>query len=488
MKAILYMKRILAIGLIGTIASCTPSDFGDLNLDKKTPSEPITSYMLTNALRYIPNAMLVSNEPQVNFWMQYWTQIQYVAHEQYNFTENAFPYYQTTLVNLNYIIDQNIDTETKAAVSVFGDNDNQVAIARILKAYYFLRLTDNWGDIPYFEALKGDLGNEYLRPAVDTQKDIYYDLFEELTEAVSQINESVVNPIKGDFLFEGDMRKWKRFANTSRLIMAMRISDVDPEKGKEEFVKAMNASGGIIESNSENLVYSFLDDELAENYNYFYDWNSSSSYPYAVAKPFVDHLLERNDPRLSVFADRAAASNEYVGQAIATTGEQSQFSQLGIKLRQQDGEMFIYSYAQVLLTLSEAAHRDWIAGGADAAKTYYNEAIKASFEQYGVFDINVYNQYIHSGGIEFSPARVQEQIGYEKWVALYPYGHESWAEWRRIGFPNLTPATGAMTDDGEIPKRFTYHSGMKNLMPKEFEKVEARQPDKPTTRVWWDVK
>lgn len=488
MKTILYIKRILTIGLICAICSCTPSDFDDLNLDKKTPSEPITSYMLTNALRYIPNAMLVSNEPQANFWMQYWTQIQYVAHEQYNFTENSFPYYQTTLINLNYIIEQNTNESSRAAVSVFGDNDNQLAIARILKAYYFLRMTDNWGDIPYFEALKGELGGDFLRPKVDSQKDIYYDLLKELTEAVDQANENSLNPMKGDFLFNGDMRKWKKFANTTRLIMAMRISDVDPEKGNEEFVNAINASGGIVESNSENLIYSFLDDELAENYNYFYNWNSSSSYSYAVAKPFVDNLLENNDPRLSIFADRAAANNEFVGQAVATVGEQSQFSQLGVNMRQKNGHMFIYSYAQVMLTLSEAAHRGWIPGGINMAKKYYNDAIKASFEQYGVFDINIYTQYIHSGNIEFSAARVQEQIGYEKWVALYPYGHESWAEWRRIGFPNLTPAAGAVTEDGEIPKRFKYHVGMKNLMPEEFAKVEARQSDKPTTRVWWDAK
>lgn len=488
MKTIQHIKRLLVIGTIAILTSCTSKDFEDLNVDTKTPSEPITSYLLTNSLRYIPNAMLESYEPQVNFWMQYWTQIPYVAHEQYNFTENAFPYYQSTLVNLQYIIDQNTDEETRAAVSVFGDNENQIAVARILKAYYFLRLTDNWGDIPYFDALKGQLGGEYLRPAIDTQKDIYYDLFKELSEAVGQINESSINPMKGDFLFNGNMRKWKKFANTTRLIMAMRISDVDPEKGREEFIGAMNASGSIIESNNENLLYSFLDDELAQNYNLFYNWNSTPSYPYAVAKPFVDNLLSRNDPRLPVFADRAAASNEFVGQPVATAGEQSQFSQLGASLRQKDGSMFIYSYAQVLLTMAEAAQKGWIAGGLNAAESFYNDAIRASFEQYGVFDIATYNQYIHSAGTEFSAARYQEQIGYEKWVALYPYGHESWAEWRRLDAPALTPATGAITEDGQIPKRFTYHTGMKNLMPEEFAKVEARQPDKPTTRVWWDVR
>lgn len=487
MKTILYIKRSLVVVLLWLCTGCMSTDFEDLNVDTKTPSEPITSYLLTNSLRYIPEAMLISNEPQASFWMQYWTQIQYVSHEQYNFTENAFPFYQSTLINLKYIIDRNTNEETREAVSVFGDNENQIAIARILKAYYFLRLTDNWGDIPYFDALKGEQGDEFLRPAIDPQKDVYYDLFKELTEAVDQINESSINPIKGDFLFNGDMRKWKKFANTTRLIMAMRISDADPEKGKDEFLKAMKASGGIIESNQENLVYPFIKDELAANYSYFYNWNSSSSYPYAVAKTFVDNLLAKEDPRLKVFADPARASGEYVGQPIATTGEQSQFSQLGVNLRQQDGDMFIYSYSQVLLTLAEAANKGWIPGGLSATETYYNDAIKASFEQYGVFDIDIYNQYIHSAGSEFSPARVLEQIGYEKWVALYPYGHEAWAEWRRIGYPLLTPADGALTEDGQIPKRFTYHTGMKNLMPDEFAKVEARQPDKATTRVWWDV-
>lgn len=487
MKTKSYIKSFILLLVLISAGSCSLNDFGDMNVDKKSPSQPINSYLLTNAIRYIPEALLMSNEPQVSFWMQYWTQIKYVAHEQYNFTENSFPFYQTVLVNLNYIIDQNTNEATKEQVSVYGDNNNQIAVARILKAYYFLSLTDRWGDIPYFEALRGANGGNALRPAVDKQKDVYYDLFKELKESVEQINENAVTPLKGDFLFNGNMMRWKKFANTTRMIMALRISNADPDKGKAEFNDALNASGSIIESNAENILYPFMDDVEGKNYNYMYNWNNSSSYPYALCKTLVDKLNALNDPRLPVYADKAAASNTYVGQEVATVGEQSQFSRMGVAMRQKNTPMYIYSYAQVLFSLSEAAFRGWIPGGATLAESKYYDAIKASFMQYNVFDADVFTAYTNLDEVKYSTDKALEVIGNQKWIALYPYGHEAWAEWRRLGFPVLTPAKGALSENGQIPRRFRYSIALKNLMPEQFAAVEERQPDKAITRIWWDA-
>lgn len=482
MKTLKYIKFAFLLILFG---SCTLSDFKDMNVDKKTASQAIPSYMLTNAIRYIPEALLMSNEPQVSFWMQYWNQIPYVSHEIYNFTEVGFPFYQSVLVNLQYIINQNTDPATKEKMISYGDNNNQVAISRILKAYYFLSLTDRWGDVPYFDALKGDKGGDYLRAKVDKQKDIYYDLFKELTEAVNQVDENAIVSVKGDILFKGDMRKWKKFANTTRLIMALRISNVDPEKGKTEFNLAQNASAGIIESNDENLEYPFINDDLGNNYNYMYNWNNSSSYPYAMCKTLIDYMKNLNDPRLPYYADKATATNDYVGQPVASIGEQSKFSRMGINMRQKETPMYIYSYAQVLFSLSEGVVRGWTSGDAES---YYNNAIKSSMIQYNVYNPVSYSDFINQSDVKYDAATPYKMIGNQKWVALYPYGHEAWAEWRRLGYPVLIPPVGAVTPDGQIPRRFVYSISMKNLMPDQFAEVEKRQPDKPNTHIWWDVK
>jgi hypothetical protein len=462
------------------------NNFDNMNIDPKNPSEAIPSYMLTNALRYIPDNLLITSGPQVSMWMQYWTEIPYVDDEEYNMsTSQDFPFYQTVLVNLQSIINQNSDTVNQASLASYGDNNNQIAIARILKAYYFLGITDTWGDIPYFKALQGV---KNITPSIDTQKSIYYDLFKELTEAVSQINDNPINPIKGDFLFNGDMMKWKKFANTTRLIMAMRISNVDPAKGDSEFNAAVNASGGIIESNADNIEYPFLnstEDVNGNNYNYLYNWNNSSNYEYALCKTLVDYMNKYNDPRLPYYADKALATNTYVGQPVATIGQANQFSQMGVNMRQQNTPMYIYSYAQVLFTLSEAAVRGWISGN---AQTYYNEAIQASMQQYNVYDPTSFSTYINQPDIQFNPNNPYESIGYQKWVALYPYGNEEWAEWRRLGYPQLTPAPGALTIDGQIPRRETYGIDIKRLMPTQFAQDALVQLDLTSTHIWWDVK
>ena len=74
------------------------------------------------------------------------------------------------------------------------------------------------------EALKG---GENISPALDQQKDVYAGLFAQLETAMSYINNSAI-AVQGDIMFNGDMEAWKRFANTLKMTMALRISDVDP--------------------------------------------------------------------------------------------------------------------------------------------------------------------------------------------------------------------------------------------------------------------
>ncbi len=84
-------------------------------------------------------------------------------------------------------------------------------------------MTDRWGEIPYSEALHGQ-GN--FSPSYDTQRDIYIDLLKELTEAADQIDDGA--PVVGDFILDGDMDAWGRFANFLRMTLALRMSEVEP--------------------------------------------------------------------------------------------------------------------------------------------------------------------------------------------------------------------------------------------------------------------
>ncbi|HTF27308.1 MAG TPA: SusD/RagB family nutrient-binding outer membrane lipoprotein, partial [Flavitalea sp.] len=139
--------------------------------------------------------------------------------------------YVFTMPSLLTIIKTTTSDETRAVN----------AIARIWKAFILLRVTDYYGPIPYF-----NIGSSDKTISYDAQKDIYYDLFKEVTEATADLA-SHLNSISfsdQDQIFAGDNSKWLKFGNTLRLRMALRISQVDPDKAKAEAEAAV--VGGVM--------------------------------------------------------------------------------------------------------------------------------------------------------------------------------------------------------------------------------------------------
>src|SRR5690606_7961398 len=128
-------------------------------------------------------------------YAQYLSNKQYTSADNYqviNFSTDGF--YSGPLMDLQKIIDMNTDEETSVSVSIDGPNANQIAIAKILTAYYYLHMTDRWGDVPYTEALQGSEG--LLRPVFDAQRDIYMSSIQSLKEASNMIIEGE-EPIAG---------------------------------------------------------------------------------------------------------------------------------------------------------------------------------------------------------------------------------------------------------------------------------------------------
>jgi hypothetical protein len=309
-----------------------------------------------------------------------------------------------------------------------------------------------------------------------------------MKEAEGQMVLNTINPLKGDFLFMGNMQRWQQFANTTRLIMALRIADVNPSKGKEEVLAAMNAPGGVIGSIDEAISYPFMEDEKDANNNVFYTAYNGATPSIAPCKGLIDYLKTLSDPRLAVFAQPASLTGEYIGKPLeANQTDKNSISLLGSSFRQKSTPLAIYSYSQVLFTLCEATVRGWVGGGDAKAEEYYNDAIKTSFQENGIFTNSLLTNYLNSSDVKFNTSDAYKKIGYQKWLALFPRGNEAWLEWRRLDFPVFIPVPGALTDDQKIPLRFTYSSDIINLMPDEYKAINAIQPDKSYTRVWWDV-
>ena len=254
------MKKILIlIVVLATMQSC--NKFGDTNVSPTLLTQASTSSLLTNAQQAMKSVMF--NNRLGNLYVQHLSEGPYPGSSLYSDRNASFAsWYVGPLYDLQTII--NYNNAGSSTTIGNGSKANQIAAARIMKAFYFLRMTDIWGDIPYSEALKGSAA---YSPKYDSQESIYTDLFKELTEAVAQIKESEAGVV-GDVIFAGDMAAWKRFANTIRLAMSVRLSKVNPTKGKSEFAAAMTA--GVITSNAQNIMYKFVTGD-PNNYNPWYD-------------------------------------------------------------------------------------------------------------------------------------------------------------------------------------------------------------------------
>jgi hypothetical protein len=465
-------------------SACTkPSDFGDTNINPYVTTSPVTQNLITGALRSLPGT---TNGSTPALYAQHIAEIQYTDESRFltvNFDYGAF--YTGPLLNLNKIIQFNSDPATAAGTLNGGSNANQIAVARILRAYYFFHMTNRWGDIPYTDALKQ---GDNLTPKFDKQQDIYTALFKELKEAAAQFDGGKV--VQGDIFLSGDVNRWKAFAASIRLIMALRLSKADPAKGKAEFLDAKAA--GPVTTNAGTFKYAHLAETANQSAWYA---RYLTRFDFAISKPFLDYLQSVNDPRIPAFADKPTNGNaNYIGMpyglAVTSGIPNTSISYIGIALRRQNSAEYILSAAHVLFSLAEGEKLGWNAGNAanDAqATTYYNEGIKVSMEQYGVYTVTAHATYIAQPDVAYTPADAIKKISYQRWVALYLSGVEAWAEWRRTGFPTLSPGPAPYTPDGQIPRRQAYPVQERDLNLTNYNEVIARQgADILATKMWLD--
>ncbi|MEP7258100.1 MAG: SusD/RagB family nutrient-binding outer membrane lipoprotein, partial [Flavitalea sp.] len=197
---------------------------------------------------------------------------------------------------------------------------NENAMARIWKVWLYQRMTDAYGDIPYFEAtLSPDSVNN--QPKYDTQRDIYVDMMNELKNAVSALDSnSVAGFGTADILYNGDIKKWARFGNSLRLRLAIRVSIADPELAKQNIADAL--SKPLIDDNSFNAKLSTLAGDVnTRNQNHFYldTINASVVTLRPIGFTVTQELLKRSDPRLPVYCT-PSSTGTYRGTPMTNSG------------------------------------------------------------------------------------------------------------------------------------------------------------------------
>ncbi|TRZ41989.1 SusD/RagB family nutrient-binding outer membrane lipoprotein [Robertkochia solimangrovi] len=482
------MKNILKkITLLSGAAilsySCDSVDFGNVNDNPNGPTAAVTSQLLTQAEKTISS--IGTNMTGILYTQQI-TEGQYPGESRYStLTYSYNDYYVGPIQNLNEIIKLNTDEATMDEAGNYGDNGNQVAVAKLIRAYILQFMTDRWGGLPWSEAFQGI---DSPQPKFDTQEELYNTMFAEVEEALDLIDLDANGP-DGDILFSGSMDRWVIFANSLKMTLAIRISHVNPTLAKSKFEEVI-ASGNYIDSNADNIEFPYTSDDASDS-----PWHDrfKTREDYIVAETMVEALRSNLDPRLFKYAEPARDSvyanpafpggidAAYVGAPDGkVNGNVPDYSFPPAIIIYDDNTYPtpIFTAAQMKLTMAEAALNGWNTGS-DAA-TLFEEGIAASMDYWGVDAADIDDYLASHTTVDI------DAIAYEKWIALYMNGPEAWAEWRRLDAPALTPSEFAA--DPRIPVRHAYSATVESANEENYNAIIAIQgTDDLHTKLWWDI-
>ena len=244
--------KILSVfaALIG-ITAC--GDLTSINQDPNGPVDVPPPSILPSVIQVLANnvdGVTSLNIRGGGLWVQYYSQIQYRDEDKFvvrSGTSGGWFMYSSVLEDAQRMI---VKGQASGA-------PNWSAVGRILKSYAFSVMTDAMGDLPYSQALKGDT---VLHPVYDTQQSIYDSLFANLAQANSEFNfaASATGFPDGDLMYGGNLTKWRKFANSLRLRLAIHLQKADPTKAASEAAAALGAAGGVFTSNADNAELMYL--------------------------------------------------------------------------------------------------------------------------------------------------------------------------------------------------------------------------------------
>ena len=501
-----YLQSIFALVLVSVcLSGCDPTDFGDINKDPNNPSDPNTSFLFTRACQYIPN--FICNSATYDAWVQEWTG--YLSESKNNqfgqlttsTTYSTSGYYQIALKNLKYIQDLNADPEeqNKVYVTALGSANNQIAAAKTLSAFYYMTLSDILGPIVYSEGLQGQ-ENDIWKPKYDTQKDIYNGLFADLKTAYAQFETSGDFNAGADILFGGDIAKWKKFNASLRMMMAIKLSDVDPATGKAQFATAY--SDGAMTTVSDGAYYTFDDNTKNTMYTACNPNYASAGFNWVPNAFIVDTLKAYRDNRIFSFFDyhgykgpREGDENDmdlYFGIpfGLTTNTDVTDYAEFccsfDSRLLEPTGSLPFVPASRMLFIQAEAALRGWISAD---PKALYEAGIRASFEEWEAEGVE---DYLANPKVAYNAANGMFQICLQRWIAsFFSNGVEVWSDWRRndVPFMPVGPSVATIT---HYPYRFGFYGDTDWAYNEENLKVALSDlyggEDNYSSRVWWDVK
>jgi hypothetical protein len=478
-------KLLFTIAAAFTVFSC--DEFLDINTNPNQTTISTPELVLANAMTATA-AQTFYNQMGAMFagqWSPSGDVSGFVQEKTYDFSNT----YGTAIWNNFYDIlnDYQYVQEEGAATGKNG----AAAVAKIMSAFLYHKLVDVYNNVPYTDALQG---TEVIRPSYDNGQAVYDAIVDDLDEAVaalSAISDPGDNPGAADIVYGGDYAEWIKFANTLKLRLLIRQSEI----GRDAYISAEigETSGSFLTAdagaNPGYLKTSGKQNPFWDTYYLSENDALRNTYNFIRSTEFLEELTN-GDPRQSLiigpsgkrpYQDDGTAETgpingvEYGDESPSAYSNASSGLGRGV-LKAYNQDVILISAAESYFLQAEAIVRGYMAGDAAAA---YNNGVQASFNTVGAGDATSFltEDEPFDGTIE--------QIITQKYIALagVAAGFEAYADYRRTGLPDVPLSTKAIKSN--IPVRLYYP--VQELQTNSENVAAQGTIDAISTRVFWDA-
>lgn len=478
------MKKIISLFPIVIalfmLNSCD-QNFETINTDPTAPTEVDPQFLLSNILWNVANNNTADGWNAGNFLGQQTARYDFNEIDRWDIRTN------TELWNKSYLLLNDIKSLEALAVT----NESYKGIALIMRAYLAATLTDLWGDVPFFDAIKGlDEGN--FTPSYDSQEDIYtaengiLNSLEQAGEILTQSQNGL--PIAGDIIYGGNINQWIRLANSLRFRYLMRISgkvDVSQE------LQALVQEDLLFRSNDDNAVVPYL--STSPNQWFVYTIRLGDYSDVGMSLTIEEILKDFDDPRLQHYFKPTPASQDSsvkmyagipngLGPESRSNWDKANYSNGGDVFRDVPNAVsaMIMTEAELQFLMAEAASKGLINGD---EQTFYQHGIRSAFAYY---ELDMPADYLQRPGVAYNPISALQQIITQKWLANFNNGYEGWLDHRRTGYPMLKTAIDNTNND-ILPVRYRYPNSEQALNKANYDTAVGRMgSDTHDAKGWWE--
>jgi Starch-binding associating with outer membrane len=378
--------------------------------------------------------------------------------------------------------------------------NNYKAISLVYKCWAYSILTDLYGDVPYSQAIKATEGN--FKPAFDKQKDIYIQILKDLETANNLFDDNKILTYGGDLVYNTSVltggknvgiQRWKKFTNSLRLRLLLRLSKKEGEINVKEQITAILADPvkfPTFVANADEAIFRYPG--TFPYFNPYYnartlDWRDGTYF----TEFFLNPMNTSSDPRRAIWAIPVTVSGVSTFRGIQSgypttleyvVGQNSSYTD-ALKTLPQLGVMM--PYAEVEFIKAELALIGYNTG--KTPKAHYDAGINASMVQWGaVMPATFLSQKSIAYDATAATEKQLEQIMLQKYYAYFFVDYQAWFEKRRTGYPILPRGTGIPATN-KFPSRVPYPTYLQSLNPEGLANAAASiGGDNSDTKVWWE--